>query len=207
MDSNSIFDNLMNYSRGEKQEVKKNEEVKKMKPSERVLLNIEKQGFNMSQLKDVLMEKGNQLIISCAGSGKTTALVFKIIYNIATGEATRLVEVNGNRLRVPDKIWVSTFLRSGAEELEMKLSAWQIRIGVADASKAITFSTLHAEFKRALNAMGVATNIVNAQDNSKYLKEVVSDYSLKNGDGRPLNNENMKDLESALAYTRNRLDG
>ncbi len=207
MDSNSIFDNLMNYSRGEKQEVEKKEEVKKMKPSERVLLNIEKQGFNMSQLKDVLMEKGNQLIISCAGSGKTTALVFKIIYNIATGEATRLVEVNGNRLRVPDKIWVSTFLRSGAEELEMKLSAWQIRLGVADASKAITFSTLHAEFKRALNAMGVATNIVNAQDNSKYLKEVVSDYSLKNGDGRPLNNENMKDLESALAYTRNRLDG
>lgn len=207
MDSNSIFDNLMNYKRGENQGVEKKEEVKKLKPSEKVLLNIEKQGFNMSQLKGVLMEKGNQLIISCAGSGKTTALVFKIIYNIATGEATRLVEVNGNHLRVPDKIWVSTFLRSGAEELEMKLSAWQIRLGVADASKAITFSTLHAEFKRALNAMGVTTNIVNAQDNSKYLKEVVSDYSLKNGDGRPLNNENMKDLESALAYTRNRLDG
>lgn len=210
MESNEIFNNLMNFSSSKNSTGSANvasTEEKKLKPSERLLLNIEKQGFNMTQLKGVLMEKGNQLIISCAGSGKTTALVFKIIYNIITGEATKVVEINGNALRVPDKIWVSTFLKSGAEELETKLSVWQTRLKAGDSSRAITFSTLHAEFKRALNAMGVETRIISAADNSKYLKEVIADYALKNGDGRPLNSENLKDLESALAYTRNRLDG
>ena len=207
MDSNGVFDNLMSFSYSEKVKKEKQEEEKKLKPSERLLLNIEKQGFNMDQLKDVLVTKGNQLIISCAGSGKTTALVFKIIYNIVTGEATRVVQINGNALRVPDKIWVSTFLKSGADELENKLSTWMRRLKVGGSSKAINFSTLHAEFKRALNDMGVETNIIDGAENSKYLKKALEPYSLKNGDGRPLNSENIKDLESALTYTRNRLDG
>lgn len=207
MDTNKVFDNLMSFSYKDSKEKKRLEEEKKLKPSERLLLNIEKQGFNMNQLKSVLVTKGNQLIISCAGSGKTTALVFKIIYNIVTGEATRVVQINGNALRVPDKIWVSTFLKSGADELENKLSTWMLRLKVGGSSKAINFSTLHAEFKRALNDMGVETNIIDGSENSKYLKKVLEPYSLKNGDGRPLNSENIKDLESALTYTRNRLDG
>ena len=207
MDTNKVFDNLMSFSYKDSKEKKRLEEEKKLKPSERLLLNIEKQGFNMDQLKNVLVTKGNQLIISCAGSGKTTALVFKIIYNIVTGEATRVVQINGNALRVPDKIWVSTFLKSGADELENKLSTWMLRLKVGGSSKAINFSTLHAEFKRALNDMGVETNIIDGSENSKYLKKVLEPYALKNGDGRPLNSENIKDLESALTYTRNRLDG
>lgn len=207
MDSNKVFDNLMSFSYKDSKEKERLEEEKKLKPSERLLLNIEKQGFNMDQLKNVLVTKGNQLIISCAGSGKTTALVFKIIYNIVTGEATRVVQINGNALRVPDKIWVSTFLKSGADELGNKLSAWMLRLKVGGSSKAINFSTLHAEFKRALNDMGVETNIIDGSENSKYLKKVLEPYALKNGDGRPLNSENIKDLESALTYSRNRLDG
>lgn len=207
MDSNKVFDNLMSFSYKDSKEKERLEEEKKLKPSEKLLLNIEKQGFNMDQLKNVLVTKGNQLIISCAGSGKTTALVFKIIYNIVTGEATRVVQINGNALRVPDKIWVSTFLKSGADELENKLSAWMLRLKVGGSSKAINFSTLHAEFKRALNDMGVETNIIDGSENSKYLKKVLEPYALKNGDGRPLNSENIKDLESALTYSRNRLDG
>lgn len=207
MDSNKVFDNLMSFSYKDSKEKERLDEEKKLKPSEKLLLNIEKQGFNMDQLKNVLVTKGNQLIISCAGSGKTTALVFKIIYNIVTGEATRVVQINGNALRVPDKIWVSTFLKSGADELENKLSAWMLRLKVGGSSKAINFSTLHAEFKRALNDMGVETNIIDGSENSKYLKKVLEPYALKNGDGRPLNSENIKDLESALTYSRNRLDG
>lgn len=207
MDSNKVFDNLMSFSYKDSKEKERLEEEKKLKPSEKLLLNIEKQGFNMDQLKNVLVTKGNQLIISCAGSGKTTALVFKIIYNIVTGEATRVVQINGNALRVPDKIWVSTFLKSGADELGNKLSAWMLRLKVGGSSKAINFSTLHAEFKRALNDMGVETNIIDGSENSKYLKKVLEPYALKNGDGRPLNSENIKDLESALTYSRNRLDG
>ena len=200
-DDNSIWDNLMNFSRNGR-----DEELKKLKPSDRLLAEIKSYGFDMSQLIDVLKCKGNQLTISCAGSGKTTSLVFKVIYDIKTNQATKISTVNGNQIRVLDKIWVCTFLRSGADELQASLRKWQRRLHCVDTSSAIQFSTLHAEFKRALNAMGVETNIISAKKNSSLLKDVVSRYALKNQDGRDLNAENMRDLEGALTYTRNRLD-
>ena len=200
-DDNSIWDNLMTFSRNGR-----DEELKKLKPSDRLLAEIKSYGFDMSQLIDVLKCKGNQLTISCAGSGKTTSLVFKVIYDIKTNQATKISTVNGNQIRVLDKIWVCTFLRSGADELQASLRKWQRRLHCVDTSSAIQFSTLHAEFKRALNAMGVETNIITAKKNSSLLKDVVSKYALKNQDGKDLNAENMRDLEGALTYTRNRLD-
>lgn len=198
---NSIFDNLMAYSRNGKDET-----LKKMKPSERLLAEIKSYGFNMTQLEVVLKQKGNQLVLSCAGSGKTTALIFKVIYDQKTGWATRVQEVNGNLIRVPEKTWVCTFLKTGADELKASLVKWQRRLHCVDTSQSIAFSTLHAEFKRALNAMSVSTNIISESENTKYLKEVLKGYALKNGEGRPLNSDNIRDLMGALTYTRNRLD-
>lgn len=197
----SIWEKLSTYSKNDK-----NEELKKLKPSERLLKEIESYGFDMSQLKTVLQQTGNQLTIACAGSGKTTALVFKVIYDIKTGRATRVVEVNGRTIRVPEKIWVCTFLRTGAEELRASLKKWQRRLHCIDTSDSIQFSTLHAEFKRALSSMGVATDLISDVDNSKLLKSIVSKYALVNAEGKPLNSENYRDLEGALTYTRNRLD-
>lgn len=199
--SNDIFSNIMNYSSsGETSNV-----APKFKKSDRLLENIKKAGFNMSQLEGVIKTKGNQLIISIAGSGKTTALIFKIAYDIVTGEATRLAEVNGNSIRVLDKIWVCTFLKSGADELKAKLALWQRRLGVMDTSESMAFSTLHAEFKRALTAMGVTTNIIDSGVNSKNLKKVIDRYAIQY-EGKPLNSDMLRSLESALTYTRNRLD-
>lgn len=200
-DENTVWENLANFSKNGK-----SEELKKMKPSDRLLYEIESYGFDMSQLKTVLKQTGNQLTIACAGSGKTTALVFKVIYDIKTGRATRIIEVNGRNIRTPEKIWVCTFLRTGAEELRASMRKWQRRLHCIDTSDAIQFSTLHAEFKRALNSMGVITDLISAADNSKLLKSVVSKYALSNAEGRPLNSENYRDLEGALTYTRNRLD-
>lgn len=200
-DENTVWENLANFSKNGK-----SEELKKMKPSDRLLYEIESYGFDMSQLKTVLKQTGNQLTIACAGSGKTTALVFKVIYDIKTGRATRIIEVNGRNIRTPEKIWVCTFLRTGAEELRASMRKWQRRLHCIDTSDAIQFSTLHAEFKRALNSMGVVTDLISAADNSKLLKSVVSKYALSNAEGRPLNSENYRDLEGALTYTRNRLD-
>lgn len=195
-----IFTNLMNFNRNGK-----SEELKKMKPSDRLLAEIKSYGFDMSQLETVLRCQGNQLILSCAGSGKTTSLIFKVIYDQKTGFASKIVEVNGNKIRVADSTWVCTFLKSGAEELRTSLIKWQRRLHCADTSAAISFSTLHAEFKRALNSMSIATNIVKEADNSRYLKEIVKGYALTI-EGKPLNSENLRDLEGALTYTRNRLD-
>lgn len=201
MESNDIFNNLMNYSSSKPS----TNVVSTVKKSDRLLENIKSQGFNMDQLGDVIKTKGNQLIISIAGSGKTTALIFKIMYDITTGEATRMVTVNGNDIKVLDKIWVCTFLKTGADELKAKLALWQRKMGLMDTSEHMSFSTLHAEFKRALTAMGVNTNIIDSSVNSKNLKSVTERYAIQY-EGKPLNGDMLKDLEGALTYTRNRLD-
>lgn len=200
----SLFKNLMDFSSDEKS--KKPVVKKKLKPSELLLKNIEGFGFDMKQLETVLKTQGNQLIVSGAGSGKTTSLIFKIIYDIKTGFATKVIELNGNNIRVPESIWVSTFLKSGAEELGDSLRKWQSKLGCNDVSAAIKFSTLHAEFKRALNMLGVSTNIISGTENTKLLKDLVKSYAIKNEKGRDLNADNIRSLEGALTYTRNRLD-
>lgn len=200
MDSNNIFDSVMNYSSKGNSDT-----TKKVKKSDAMLEKISSLGFNMTQLEDVIKVKGNQLIISIAGSGKTTALIFKIAYDITTGEATRLATVNGNNIRVLDKIWVCTFLKSGADELKERLSSWQRKLGVMDTSQSMVFSTLHAEFKRALTALGVTTNIIDYSVNSKNLQKIAEKFALEY-EGKPLNSDMLRDLEGALTYTRNRLD-
>lgn len=203
MESSSIFDKVMNYSSSPS--IGGTEPKKKLKKSDELLLKIKNSGFNMSQLEGVIRVGGNQLIISIAGSGKTTALIFKIMYDIATGEATKLVDLNGNSVRVLDKIWVCTFLKSGADELQKKLSEWQRKLGVMDTSKSISFSTLHAEFKRAINGLGVETNLIDYSVNSKNLRKIVESYAITY-EGSPLNSDMFRKLESAFTYTRNRLD-
>ena len=199
--TNQIFSNLMSYS---KEGVA--EEDKKLKPTELMLKKLDGYGFNLNELEGILKTKGNQLAIACAGSGKTTTLTFKIIYDLKSGYATRLTEVNGNTIRVPEKIWVSTFLKSGAEELADSLRQWQMRLNYADTSKMIHYSTLHAEFKRVLNQMSIKTDLIMDSENKKLLKSAISGYSLTNGDGKPLNSDKLSDLMTALSYTRNRLD-
>lgn len=201
--SNNVFDRLMDYSSTKNKDSNPKQKVKK---SDMMLMSIKNQGFNMSQLEDVIRVKGNQIIISIAGSGKTTALIFKIAYDITTGEATRIAKVNGNEIRVLDRIWVCTFLKSGADELKTKLSLWQRKLGLMDTSDAMSFSTLHAEFKRALSALGVTTNIIDSSVNTKNLKKVTEKYAIQY-EGKPLNSDMVRDLESAFTYTRNRLDG
>lgn len=198
---NSIFQNIMAYNRNDRNDV-----LKKLKPSERLLAEIKEFGFELSQLETVMKCRGNQLVLSCAGSGKTTALIFKVIYDQKTGYATKQVEVNGNKVRVTDSTWVCTFLKSGAEELKSSLVKWQRRLHCVDTASAIQFSTLHAEFKRALNSMGITTNIISEADNMKYLKDIVKTYCIMDSNNKPLNSEQLRDLQGALTYTRNRLD-
>ena len=177
-----------------------------MKPSDRLLHNIKSQGFDMSQLESVLRTAGNQLILSCAGSGKTTSLIFKVLFDQKTGYATKLVTVNGNTIRVPQKIWVCTFLKTGAEELKRSLIKWQYILNCKDVSDSVVFSTLHAEFRRALIAMSVNVNIISESDNTKLLRQVVDNLALRNSKGSKYNSEDMQNLQGALTYTRNRLD-
>lgn len=197
MSNGNIFDRLSSYSR----EVP--EGTSTLRPSERFIENLESRGFNMSDLVEVLKTKGNQQIVSCAGSGKTTSLIFKILYDTVTGETTSRKEINGQTLRMIEPIWVSTFLKSGAEELQSSIWAWQKRLSLPDITSTIKFSTIHAEFKGVLNSLGVGTNFIDTKKNNEYLKSLMREYHVNNGN---VNSEVVREFASALTYTRNRLD-
>lgn len=173
----------------------------KVRRSERFLSDLEADGFSMEELSEVLKTSGNQLIVSCAGSGKTTALTLKVCYDFLTKELTEVVDTpSGQTLRVMGKVWVSTFLKTGAQELKNALRDRQRRFGIREIHNAITFSTMHSEFYSLITSLGIKIDIVDARKNKDYLRSVLSGYSIR------LNAEELNQFMGALTYTRNRLD-
>lgn len=221
MENDGIFSELMSWENQdfgsginsknkvqENKEKQENVEKERLKPSEVLLEKIRAKGFNLDQMESVLKTQTDQLVVSCAGSGKTTSLIFKILYDLKTGFATRVNQLpNGNSVRVPEKIWVCTFLKTGALELSNAYRKYARDLNQQDIESFISFSTLHAEFTRALKNYGFSRSIIDAKTNSKLLKDVVKPYQLTNAKGNSLNAEDYSNLESALVYTRNRLDG
>lgn len=136
----------------------------------------------------------------------TTTLIFKIMYDIISGEATKIVNINDNNVRVTDKIWVSTFLKSGADELKRRLSVAQREMGYFDTSDGIVFSTLHAEFKRALTAMGVKLNLMSTSDSIRMIKKTVDSLRITHKNGKNLSQEDYYQIQGIITYARNRLD-
>jgi len=167
---------------------------------------VRRMGYEMEYLEPALRTNGNHLIVSGAGAGKTTMLTIKVALDVQTGELTKIKNSNGKRLRVLDKVWVCTFLKTGAEELKQALSKWNRKLGVIDTSRAIAFSTLHAEFKKALDSYGFNNTIIESKDEKKIFTSMVKRFELVNTDGSVLGWDESNGLKSALSYTRNRLD-
>ena len=136
----------------------------------------------------------------------TTTLIFKIMYDIISGEATKIVNINDNNIRVTDKIWVSTFLKSGAEELKKRLGIAQTEMGYFDTSDGIVFSTLHAEFKRALTAMGVKLNLMSNSDCISMIKKTADSLRIRHKNGKNLTQEDYFQIQGIITYARSRMD-
>ena len=161
--------------------------------------------FTKTELYDLLVTQGNQCINAIAGAGKTTALVFKVMYDILSGDATRLEQIpSGMSVRVVDKVWVCTFLKSGSQELKDSLIEWQMKLGYPTSADQVVFSTLDAEFKRCLNQMGVVTNIGTQQQLQSLLKKAIDSCGITR-DGAPLINEDYNIISTIVTYYRGRI--
>lgn len=155
---------------------------------------------------EVITTSGNQLVNAIAGSGKTTTLIFKIMYDLVTGEAKKIIQApTGMQVAVPDSIFVGTFLRSGAKELEDRLSYWQRKLCYSSTEGQIQFSTLDAEFKRCLNAMNIPTPIGKEEVLSRLRKKAIDSCGITR-DGAVLTNEDYQIINSIIVYYRGRLD-
>lgn len=137
----------------------------------------------------------------CIPTHNTTALIFKVMHDIVTGEAMK----RESEMDVPkvNNMWVCTFLKSGAIELGEKLAYWQKKFGYIDTHHQVVFSTLDAEFKRCLNAMGVATPL-DSDKASSLLKSTIDDLGIRRN-GEPLRQEDYSTIESIVTYYRGRL--
>lgn len=166
---------------------------------------LQGQGYNLDELSKVLREDKTQLIVTGAGSGKTTAIILKALADLKTGKSVHKVTTKGMTTYVTDKIWVSTFLKSGAEELQRTLNAKKQEMGIVADTSNFKFSTIHAEFKHALTDMGVPTPIIPFEGALKVIREVSKDFGLGASKGYPTNAE-IASIQTHISGARNRLD-
>ena len=181
-------------------------------PEQVFLAKLEAQGFNMDELSKVLMCTDDQLVVSGAGSGKSTNLIFKVMYDLISGASTCKKQLpDGTFVTVPDKIWVSTFLNTGAKELKEKLGKWQYKLGYPVTTDSVEFSTLHAEFKRVLTAMGVKVNLCDtdrfsANSSPSLLRKAVNSLGILPVGREHLIEDDYQAIEGIVTNYRNRLD-
>lgn len=190
-----LFDELINYN---------NQSETPKKPSDKMMDSLTSMGFYSDELNTFLRHKGNALVISCAGSGKTTSLTLKIIMDTLTGDSTEKKFVNETEVRVLKPIFVSTFLKSGAEDLKRSLDDWSTKLQVPSYSKNIRISTLHSEFYSALKAMGRIPYSVDERRSYAILTKVLRSFKL--GYNGVLSKEDIYRVSAALTKTRNELN-
>jgi DNA helicase-2/ATP-dependent DNA helicase PcrA len=160
-----------------------------------------------TELYYALTMDGNQIINAAAGAGKTTVLISKVQRDIVTGSCMRLQTLpNGMTVSVVDKVFVGTFLRSGAEELKQALLEWQRKLGYSETAGQVVFSTLDAEFKRCLESMGVAVKIGEQSTLDGCFRRAVKKAHIVRDDGKKLTAEDYRIIGSVVTYARGRLD-
>lgn len=193
------------HGRGTTQEVLSEVNLSNLKKSDQFIERLRGANFNLEEMEEAIKQKGNQLIIAIAGSGKTTTLLCKVQYNILTGELSKRLEVNGNLVPVMSNVLICTFLKSGAEDLRKKMMELQDSLGVQKTAHMLKFSTLHAEFYQTLRELGYSLSIVSEKENTAFLKRAIKANNILYN-GKTLNSTQVQDLETALYYTRSRLD-
>lgn len=121
-----------------------------------------KNEYNLEELDSIIsdFDKRCQLVVTGAGTGKTTALKLSILSGIYDGKM-QVKGYNFQGIEVPEvgKIWVSTFLKSGAEDMEREIRKSANTYGIT-LPNSIRFSTLHAEFYQVLGALGVSVSLI-----------------------------------------------
>lgn len=169
--------------------------------------------YNMDELQGILDCEDNMLIIACAGAGKTTTLLLKIIRDVLAGRLTKRITVNGNSIMTVKKILVSTFLRTGAEDLARKFDELCAKYKVENlSSKNVSFRTIDSEVYKAIEDMIGKDNMsLNEEKAVSYLSEAcrlcqISSVQGNSKNRRALAKEEVDDISCLMSYCRSRLD-
>lgn len=168
-------------------------------------------GLNLDELYPVLETDSNTLILSNAGSGKTTTIILKLIRDLISHRLVKYVSVpsaDGDKLYMSTaNVLVSTFLKSGAQEIQQAFDKWCEKLNIVGLyTKPIKFKTMHAEFYELLKEAGITLDM--AKDTSSILRRVLTKYGVRNvaSTSYNLTVDELNDLGCIITYSRNRLD-
>lgn len=218
-DSSSLLDDLNAYfdNKGREQDEARGVTVIRSSSSpnnanlELFYKKLAELGINLDEAGEILECEDNLLVLSGAGAGKTTVMILKIIRDLISGNAMKVVTVDSvygqTQVQVPAKILVATFLKTGAEELKAAFHEWCQRLGVVGVDYSnIHFKTIHAEVKDALQQMGVKVEVLENTDSM--IRSVMNKYGIRsvNSTSRSLTIDEVSDMTSIISYARNRLD-
>ena len=169
--------------------------------------------YNMDELQGILDCDDNMLIIACAGAGKTTTLLLKIIRDVLSGRLTKRITINGNSIITVKKILVSTFLKTGAEDLAKKFDELCMKYKVEGlSSKNVAFRTIDSEVYNALKDMlGKDGFNLDEEKAVSFLKDACSLCQISSVQGnsknrRLLTKEELNEISCLITYCRSRLD-
>lgn len=172
---------------------------------------LEDLGMNLEELKPILECEDNMLTLACAGAGKTTMLSLYLARNLITGgmlKTRRMQTVYGDTLvQTPANILISTFLRTGALELQESFRTWCQKLGLTGIDfTTINFRTIDAEVYDALKQMGVRVDIL--EDEIGLVRQIMRDLHIRsnNNTSRNASIDEVTDVAQILSYARNRLD-
>jgi DNA helicase-2/ATP-dependent DNA helicase PcrA len=154
---------------------------------------LEKLNINVEELRSVLLDSNDKrLCLSGAGSGKTTGLSLKILFDFYTGDGA-------------SKILVTTFIKSGAEDLKKEIMGWARKLEINLPTSCYTVKTIHAECYESLKHIGVPINLIDTQAQMKIAGVIVKKFNL-----RPQKWATeftvRQDILGYLTYALNRLD-
>ena len=181
---------------------------------------LEKEGFNLEELKDILECEDNLLIVSAAGAGKTTTLILKILRDIVAGKLLREVEFEGKTVYVLKKVLVCTFLKTGAKDIADKFDEFVKKLKIKNISskkKEFKFSTIDSEVYAALregtklpNGATLKITIGEEHQLNSCLREACNYYKIRSNSSKSyskrMTEEELGDISCLLSYTRSRLD-
>lgn len=155
----------------------KKTENKKSK-SEQLLDNIQQHGYDLEYISPILKSTGNILINSSAGSGKTTTLLLKVLYDFVSG---RMIETNDQGIPCFLPVWVGTFLKSGQQDLSKQLRLKSKLLNGVDLSTKVHVNTLHSEFYQVCQLLGYSVTIIEDKDNRNFFSRAMRDNGFRYG--------------------------
>lgn len=199
----SILENMLEFNESKKKEARESKHAE-------FIRRLKLLGINTEEIEPALLSEDNTRILSVAGSGKTTFLILKLIYDKLMGLPPRQVELQGGlKTTVEPKILVCTFLKTGAEELGVAFDTWVAKLHLEGVTRDnIVFKTIHAEVYQVLKEMGLVVNLADDATLSEYIKLLMQKHQIRAivGSSKVPTIDEVRDIQCIVTYARNRMD-